>query len=200
MNSIQAVIWDFGGVLVRTADLAGRDALAERLGLSRHELEMRVFDGHNRHRAQLGAVPGDAYLQEVAAEFAISVDELTEAFFGADQLDETLLAYIRELRPRYKTGLLSNAMTTLRPLLSTRYPMLDAFDDVVISAEVGLMKPDIAIYSLAAARLGVQTHRAVFVDDFIQNIEGAQFAGMHAVHFQTREQALAELAGLLGEA
>ena len=195
--TIAAIIWDFGGVLVRTADLSGRDILAQRAGLSRPELEMRVFDGHNRRQAQLGAIDGQTHLQNVASELGLSVEELREAFFGADQLDETLMAYIRGLRPRYKTGLLSNAMSTLRPLLSTQYPILDAFDDVVISAEVKLMKPDAAIYALALERLGAQPNQAVFVDDFIENAHGAQSAGLHAIHFQTRQQTLDELAALL---
>ncbi|MBX3048713.1 MAG: HAD family phosphatase [Anaerolineales bacterium] len=193
---IQAVIWDFGGVLVRTADHTERERLAQKLGISRQELETRIFDGDNRRRAQFGEVDGDAYLQEVAAEFGVPVEGLTAAFFGADTLDETLMAYIRGLRPRYKTGLLSNAMNNLRALLVTRYPVYDAFDEVIISAEVGLMKPDIAIYSLAVARLSVQSQRAVFVDDFLPNVEGARQAGLQGIHFQSREQTLAELAAL----
>lgn len=194
--SIQAVIWDFGGVLVRTADHRERERLAQKLGITRQELETRIFDGDNRRRAQFGEMDGDLYLQEVAAEFGISVEGLTAAFFGADTLDETLMAFIRGLRPRYKTGLLSNAMNNLRALLVTRYPIHDAFDEVIISAEVGLMKPDIAIYSLAAARLGVQSHHAVFIDDYLPNVEGAQQAGLAAIHFHSRDQTLAELAAL----
>ncbi len=195
--TIKAVIWDFGGVLVRTDVDNGRDALAERLGITRAALEARVFDGENRRQAQIGGVDGDAYLQEVAEEFGMSVVALRQTFFGADQLDHTLMAYIRGLRRQYKTGLLSNAMNNLRALLTTDYPILDAFDAVVISGEVGVMKPHPAIYLLAAERLGVQPSQAVFVDDFIQNVHGAQEAGMRGVHFTSREQTLAELKTLL---
>lgn len=195
--TIKAVIWDFGGVLVRTDPDNQRDALAARLNLTRHELEARVFDGENRRRAQMGGVDGEQYLQEVAAEFGMSLAELREAFFGSDHLDHTLMAYIRGLRPQYKTGLLSNAMNNLRVALTTDYPILDAFDEAIISGEVGVMKPHPAIYLLAAERLGVQPAEAVFVDDFIQNTRGAQEIGMQAVLFANREQTLADLQTLL---
>lgn len=195
--TIKAIVWDFGGVLVRTDPDNQRDALAARLGLSRAALEASVFDANNRRQAQLGGVDGDEYLQEVAGQFGMTVEELRAAFFGADHLDHTLMAYIRSLRPRYKTGLLSNAMNNLRAALTVEYPILDAFDAIVISGEVGVMKPHPAIYRLAAERLGVQPSEAIFVDDSIQNIHGAQAAGMRAVLFTSREQTLSELQSLL---
>lgn len=195
--NIKAIIWDFGGVLVRTDANNGRDALAQRVGLSRAALEARIFDADNRRQAQTGAVDGAAYLQEVAADLGISVAELNSSFFGDDHLDHALMAYIRGLRPQYKVGLLSNAMNNLRETLQTEYPIADAFDELVISGEVGVMKPHPAIYLLAAERLGVQPGEAVFVDDFEQNIAGARQVGMQAVHFRSREQTLEALNQLL---
>ncbi|MCW5873380.1 MAG: HAD family phosphatase [Anaerolineales bacterium] len=195
--NIKAVIWDFGGVLVRTDANNRRDALAQHVGLSREALEARVFDADNRRQAQIGAVDGEVYLQEVAAELGLSVGELRQTFFGDDHLDQTLMAYIRALRPQYRVGLLSNAMNNLREVLQTQYPILDAFDTLIISGEVGVMKPHPAIYLLAAERLGVQPGEAVFVDDFEQNIAGARQVGMHTVHFQSREQTLQALGDLL---
>jgi epoxide hydrolase-like predicted phosphatase len=195
--SIRAVIWDFGGVLVRTMSFERRQALAAQVGLSPQELERRVFDSDHRRQAQLGAVDGGQYLRSVAAELNLDVDELMRSFFGADELDLELMAYIRGLRPQYKIGLLSNAMSSLRPMLTEQYPILDVFDELIISAEVGLVKPDAAIYALAVERLGVHAREAVFVDDFIENVEGARRAGLHAVHFRSRQQALAELAAML---
>lgn len=198
--TIQAVIWDFGGVLVRTEDHAKREQLAQELGLTSQELATRIFDGENRHRAQLGAIDGEAYLQQVAAEFGMSPQELHTRFFADDRLDGELVAYIRSLRPRYKTALLSNAMSTLRRAITNRFPILDAFDAVVISAEVGLVKPDAAIYELALQKLSVRAPEAVFIDDFVENVEGARRAGLHAIHFQSRQQALGELNALLADA
>jgi putative hydrolase of the HAD superfamily len=105
--------------------------------------------------------------------------------------------FLRSLRPRYKTALLSNAWGNLREVLDREWHVLDAFDQVIISAEVGLMKPDERIFSLALERLGVTPGEAVFVDDFAHNVEAARLVGLHAIHFRNAEQARAEVEQLL---
>ena len=95
------------------------------------------------------------------------------------------------------TGLLSNAWDDLRSILINRWRIEDAFHDVIISAEVGLAKPNPDIYRLALERLQVTPFEAVFVDDFIENIQSAREVGMHAIHFRNSEQARDELLQLL---
>ena len=85
-----------------------------------------------------------------------------------------------------------------RRVLTENYPLLDHFEGVVISAEVGLMKPDPRIYPLAADSLAVQLDESVFVDDFIENVEGARQVGMQAIHFVDPKQARRELVALTG--
>ena len=76
--------------------------------------------------------------------------------------------------------------------------MLSHFDSVTISSEEGVMKPDPAIFRTALGRAGVTAEEAVFVDDFLVNVEAARSLGIAGVHFVTSEQALAELASLTG--
>lgn len=103
---------------------------------------------------------------------------------------------IRELRGRgLKTALLSNSWDV------TGYPREDfpaLFDAVVISGEVGLRKPDPAIYRLAAERLGVQPAECVFVDDLAGNVRAAAAVGMVGVHHHDPVATVAELEVLLG--
>jgi putative hydrolase of the HAD superfamily len=73
----------------------------------------------------------------------------------------------------------------------------DAFEHMVISAEVGVMKPEARIYQIALEQAGVSPNEAVFVDDFYKNIEGCQAVGMHGIHFKNPEQAMNELQQLL---
>ena len=91
------------------------------------------------------------------------------------------LALIRGLRPPYRLGVLSNADLTLRSRLSAIPGAPDLFDDIVCSAEVGLAKPEPAIYALACRRLGVAPEETVFVDDAPVNVEAAQGAGLGGV-------------------
>lgn len=87
---------------------------------------------------------------------------------------------VRRLRPRYKLSILSNADHRLRARLE-RDGLHALFDDLVVSAEVGMAKPDPAVFRLAAARLGVAPAECVFVDDWDDNVAAAVALGMRGV-------------------
>jgi HAD superfamily hydrolase (TIGR01509 family) len=78
---------------------------------------------------------------------------------------------------RVRLGLLSNAPRGTSATLEAR-GLVPLFDDAVVSGDVGLAKPDPAIYRLAAERLGVAPAACLFIDDMARNIEGARQAGM----------------------
>jgi putative hydrolase of the HAD superfamily len=103
---------------------------------------------------------------------------------------------MRSLRGRFKVGLISNAFSGLRPWIVEK-KFADVFDAMIISAEVGIMKPDARIYRIALEKLGVDASESVFLDDFSENVEGAQAVGMQAIHFTQPDQALEELKQLL---
>jgi epoxide hydrolase-like predicted phosphatase len=200
--SIKAVIWDVGGVLVRTEDYTSREELARSLGISRLELEDLVFGLDSGKRAQLGEISIEEHWDKVRRELGLKPDELPalkDRFWGGDYLDIELVDYIRSLRGEYKTGLLSNAFSDLRYMATQVWKFTDAFDHMIISAEVGMMKPDVRIYQLAVDRLGVAPSEAVFIDDFMHNVDGARLAGLQAVHFRKPDQARQALTKILND-
>jgi epoxide hydrolase-like predicted phosphatase len=193
---IKVIYWDLGGVLVRTRDFAPRIALAERLGMSSIELEELVFGGEKGRNVQQGEVTIQKHWNFVQERLQLSDLEMTsfqQEFWATDFVDEDLVEYIRTLRGRFKTCLLSNNFPNLRELITEKWQFADAFDDMVISAEVGVMKPD----ALALEKMGVAAGESVFVDDFEHNLEGAQRIGMHTVHFRNPAQVKQELEALL---
>jgi epoxide hydrolase-like predicted phosphatase len=199
---IKAVIWDIGGVINRTEDPAPRDILASELGITRHRLNELFFSGPQGTRAQKGEISVAELIASIRKELNLGEGEypdLVARFFGGDVLDYPLVAYIRKLKPACKTGIISNAWSQLPGLLE-EWGIEDAFDVVIGSGDVGVMKPDPRIYRLALSGLSVQPGEAVFIDDFIENVHGAEALGMHGIHFQNRTQALEELGNLLGEA
>ena len=195
--AIKAVIWDLGGVIVRTEDFTPRDSLADHLGLSRAEIDRIVFEDDDRFSAQLGEIDGDVHMKTIYKKLGLSAEDFRQHFFGGDRVDEELVAYIRSLRPLCTTALLSNALSNLRAFLTQEWKIADAFDLIVVSAEEHLLKPDPAIYRLALNRLGVVATEAVFIDDMAANVEGAQQVGMQGIQFRSRQQALGELKELL---
>ena len=197
---LQAVIWDLGGVILRTEDRSARSAWETQLGLAEYELDRIVFGGEMGQKASLGEANAHAVWESVGQQLQLddaSLRQLRRAFWQGDRLDRELLEFIRDLRPERRTGLLSNAWPELRRDLEGRWNMADAFDEIVISAEVGLAKPDPRIYALILERLDIQPANAVFVDDFEENVTAATAMGMQTVHFKDPQQVMEHLRSLL---
>jgi epoxide hydrolase-like predicted phosphatase len=200
--TIKAIIFDLGGVLLRTADFSPRDQLAIRLGMSRHELEEFVFGGESGNRAQTGEITVQEHWENLRHQINCSPQDfkdLLEEFFAQDVLDHDLIDYLRRLHKTYKTALLSNAWDDLRQVIDEKWHFEDVFDAMIISAEVKLAKPDPRIFQLALGQLGVAANEAIFVDDFQRNVEAAMTVGMQAIRFQTSQQMRDDLELLLND-
>jgi putative hydrolase of the HAD superfamily len=128
-----------------------------------------------------------------SAELALVRDE----FWSGDQIDMELIRFIRARKTAIKMGLLSNGWSSTRRFIDERWDIADIFDDMIISAEVGLAKPDRRIYQLALDRLGVEAEQTIFIDDFDENIQGARELGIHGIHFQDPQIVMEELKDLL---
>jgi putative hydrolase of the HAD superfamily len=199
--TIRAVFWDMGGVILRTEDESGRRRWEERLGLPSGELSRLVFDSEVSRKAVAGRASEDEIWAWVLARMGLPESErraLIEGFFGGDRVDERLVAFIRSLRPAFKTGMITNAWPNVRRFLEDECHLGDAFDHIVVSAEEGMVKPDPRIYRLALERLGVAPGEAVFIDDLEENIAGAQAVGMHGIRFEGPEQAITAVQELIG--
>ncbi len=200
--SIRAVIFDFGGVLVRTIDPSGRQKWEARLGLADGELSKIVFDSEAASRAMLGQVSESAIWEHVASTLRLDAAQLAELerdFWSGDWLDTELVEFLRSLRPRYKTGILSNAWSGAREAFVNLFGLGQVVDAIIISAEEGVAKPDRRIYQIAAGRLGVQLHEAIFVDDMLENAQAAQAAGMYGVQFKNTPQTINAIKRYLDE-
>jgi epoxide hydrolase-like predicted phosphatase len=193
---IKAVIFDFGGVILRTHNRHGRRRWEQKLGLAENEAEAIVFNSEMGRKAQRGEVTYEEHWSWLGEHFNLTSAELKafEAdFWAGDVLDEDLVGKIRRLRADYQTALFSNAFSDLREVLTNQFGIANAFDVIVISAEEGVMKPDPRLYHIALQRLGCRPKEAVFIDDFADNIRGAQEAGLAGIHFSPDVNLAAEL-------
>jgi putative hydrolase of the HAD superfamily len=150
----------------------------------------------------LGRASAAEVWDSVGRQLGIPPEDLTRLrldFFADDRIDEGLMSFVRGLRRRVRVGLISNAWADVRPLLDSPWAIADAFDPLVISAEVGMVKPHEPIFRLALDQAGVGPSEAAFVDDLPENVEAAIRLGMHGVLFRSTEQAQAEVEALLRE-
>lgn len=197
--TVRALFIDLGGVIVRTEFQAPRQHLAERLGLEYEDVSKIVFDSETAIQATLGAITEEEHWAAVAKRLHLPVSESTklrDEFFAGDVIDHVLVDYLRELRKKMRVGLISNAWSGLRQYI-TEHKFEDAFDVMIISAEVGVAKPDPRIFQAALEQLDAAPVEAIFVDDFPQNVKAALAVGMQAIQFSAPEQALDELETML---
>ncbi len=200
--TIKAVVFDIGGVLEVTPrslrDVS--EAWESRLGLAHGELNERMADAW--HGGGIGAVSEQEVHQELTERLGLDGQQLTD--FLADLWREYLgtantglIDYARRLRPRYRTGILSNSFVGAREREQAAYGFEDLVDEIVYSHECGMSKPDPAIYALACQRLGVSPAQVVFLDDYEPYIEAARLAGLHAVLYRDNAQAIRDIEELL---
>lgn len=198
--AIRAVVFDIGGVLEITPDLGVTPMWETRLGLPAGELNERMHDAWTG--GSIGTITEDAVHQ--ALRDRLGLDEQQVAAFMADIWREylgtpntELIEYARQLRPRYRTGILSNSFVGAREKEQASYGFEDLVDDIVYSHEAGMNKPDARIYALTCTRLDVRPDETVFVDNTVYCVAGAREAGMHAVHFRHNAQVIKDIERLL---
>jgi len=198
--SIRAAFFDLGGVLLRTEDRGPRTLLAHNLGMTYEQIDRAVFQNESCLKASMGLITESLHWQNVAASLGLGqkqVEALQTGFFAGDRLDSDLLALMRNLHQHLKIGLISNAWSGMRGWISEQN-LADLFDDITLSAEIGLVKPDARIYQHAMACLQVSPQESIFVDDTLKNVEAAQALGMHGIHFTDPELAKSEIRKFVG--
>lgn len=184
---IQAVIFDYGGVLCFAPDDQQIAHAAQRCGLSSPEFLKAFWSIRIEYDA--GKLAPEQYWRQVAKNAGRHFDDgliaemiETEIAFWS-RLDEAVVAWNDQLRAKgMKTAMLSN----LPPPLGLRMRaegFYDHFDHATLSFELGIVKPAREIYEDAVRGLGIAPEQALFLDDREENVAGALAAGLHAELF-----------------
>ncbi|HEX6078307.1 MAG TPA: HAD family phosphatase [Methylomirabilota bacterium] len=183
-TSPRAVIFDFGGVLWDMRWDVARE-LDRAHGLPRSSVFETLYRCAAWGDIECGvgdpAAWADGAHRELERRAGRTLPRLHDEWRKAQALIERNVAVARGLRPSFRCSILSNADASLRGRLEGELALHHLFDDIVVSAEVGMAKPASAIFQLAADRLGLPPAACVFVDDWDQNIEAARGLGMTGV-------------------
>lgn len=130
----------------------------------------------------------------------LAVDEPTVDEFMSDMwaeylgtLNTELAAYFADLRPAYRTGIISNSFVGAREREQERYGFGQMTDVIIYSHEAGISKPDPRIYRLACDRLGVPPEEMIFLDDLEPNVTAAAELGASGILFTSTAQAIADI-------
>lgn len=186
-SAYRLVIFDFGGVVM---DM-GWDQMAElerRYGLPAGTMRRALYRTPEWAALQVGRCTQETYAAAVERELARAAGRPVPECYAEWRalqrpLNRDVVALIEALRQRYRVALLSNADDRLESVLRERYGIAHLFDPLVVSARVGLAKPDPAVYLLTAERAGVPPQACIFVDDHPKNAAAACEVGMLGIHF-----------------
>ncbi len=199
-RKLDAVLFDFGGVLTTSVWDSFADFCREK-GLEDDAVK-RLFREDPGALADLrdletGRVEEPEFERRFAARLGLDeAADLIDSMFRGMRPNPPMVEAVRAARAAgIKTGLVSNSWSTSH---YDRDLLAELFDAAVISAEVGLHKPEPEIFLLAAKRLGVEPERCVFVDDLRENCAGAEAVGMTAVLHRDSAETIARLEELLG--
>jgi len=196
---IRAVVLDVGSVLEMIDDTVFPAPFEQRHGLAAGAV---VSASDWPRDAMLGQMTGAETRAHWQMRLGLSDEQVDELVADAwrwyvGTLDQRLFDWFAGLRDRgLRTAILSNSGPGAREA-ERHYGFESITDDIVYSHEVGLKKPDPAVFALTASRLGVLPVEIVFLDDVPANVDAARVAGWHAVLHAETERSIAKLEAII---
>ena len=199
---IEAVVSDFGGVLTSPL-LQSFMAFQDQTGITTEVLgkgmqaATEANGGNPLFEMERGEITEVAFLEKLTDGLEPllghrpEMHRFKEIYFEALEPNPAMIELMRELKQSgYRMAMLTNNVQEWEPLWRAMLPVDEIFETVVDSGFVGCRKPESKIYEITLDRLALPAESCLFVDDVLINCEGAEKAGMTAVHFQDNEQAI----------
>ena len=195
--TIETIFFDFGGVILKQPNERKLKLWKKALGVKDHpEIEEMLENPHDSQLVKdicLGKLPED-YLWTMMAEKwhlrPMMIRFLKRRLSSKRQINQPIVDFMAELHGQYQVSILSNAGDQTRKLLEDTYQLKRYVDEIIISAEEGVIKPDRRIFEIAMSRLGTTPERSLLLDDHLPNVMAAREFGMHAVQFISPHQAI----------
>ena len=191
-EKIEAVLFDYGGVFT-ASPFEAVEEVGREMGARPGQAMEIIFGPYDRdtdhpwHKLERGELSLEETRQAIlllGKDHGLETDifHFLAAMGSGTGIREAFVQLVRDLRAAgFKTGIVTNNVVEFREHWKRTMPMEELFDSVVDSSEVGLRKPDPAIYRHALDDIGVPAERTLFLDDFEGNIEAARSTGMHAI-------------------
>jgi len=202
---VKAIISDFGGVLT-TPLMPALLSLQDEIGLTREAFGEALHASQEKEGVnplfalERGEITEAEFLRRIGDELEPilghhpHLHRFREVFLGGLDPNPEMIDLMFELKGKgLRMAMLTNNVREWEPVWRPKLPVDEIFETVVDSGFVGCRKPEPEIYQLTLARLDLPAESCLFIDDLAPNIEGARALGLQAVHFQSNEQAIAEI-------
>lgn len=194
---IETIFFDFGGVIIKTPDHAWVKRWKNVLGINDQpellELLNNPHESHLMNEICLGNLSEDHIWALLAEKWHIApqwIAYLRRQVASKRHVNQTLVKFMAEMHGKVQTAILSNAGDQTRRLMVDVHHLDRYVDEIIISAEEGVIKPDRRIYEIAMARLHAEPETSLLLDDQLANVNAARDFGMKAVQFINNHQAI----------
>ncbi len=197
---IKAIIFDYGNVLLTwdPRNIYRHFFPNDPEGMERFLREVNFADWNLQQDKGRPFVEGVALLSQQFPHYAHLVQAYHERWI--DSVGEPVAGTIGILKQLKQAGYsvygLSNWSAETFPQARKRHAFFDLLDDMVISGEVGHVKPEPEIYHIMLAKIGRPAQECLFIDDALPNVHQAQRMGFAVIHFQSPKQLEASLRDL----
>jgi putative hydrolase of the HAD superfamily len=171
---IRAILFDFFDVF-RTD---GYNKWLKKHSFAREGALLTVTEKHDR-----GEYTEKEFFKAIADVSGEDAEEVEMEMETGNELNRALVEYVGTLHGKYKLALLSNAVSEYLRGELAKYELEQYFDEIVISSEVGLIKPEPEIFEHIMHRLGVTAQECIFTDDNPTNVGAAEKLGIHGIVF-----------------
>ena len=134
-----------------------------------------------------GAISEDEMFKNISAETGVAPEDIRREWMELVTINEKTVNFIKRVKKSYPVYLLSNALSGFLREILEKYDLYGLFDEVYISAEMHMAKPDPEFFAECLERIGVAAERTVMIDDNSKNIEGARAVGIDTILFTDNE-------------
>ncbi len=191
LNDIQAVIFDLGRVLVNMDSEPLKEKLFKNFKADDiQKPEHRFLNNPIMVSFNCGRLSPEDFHHRVRNTYHLDMNFQAfkalwcDIFYTMEGMEE-LVGRVCEKVP---VGLLSDTDPLHLDYIRTKWPWINQIKNPTVSYEVGVMKPDAAIYLAAARNVATDPRHCLFIDDLQANVEGARAVGMGAIRFENPEQ------------
>ena len=194
---VRALILDYGGVISRPQNRTNINNILKILSRPYHDFEAVYFQ--ERAAYDRGQITGEMYWQNVLkrlghhANHADIPSLIQEDVKSWTHLNHSMIQFITEIKPKIpKLAIISNMTFDSLAVIKANFDWPDLFDVLVYSCELGINKPEQSIYEHCLHLLNLPPDACLFVDDSLENIQGALKLGLRTIHFRSFPEFLSE--------
>ena len=195
---IRALVLDYGGVISKPQNPENVSNMLQIL--NQDDTDFRSVYREKRDNYDNGNLSGEEYWHSILQHYGLEQNGsnvaklIQEDIESWTQIDDSMIQFIKENREKVHTlAIISNMTRDCLVYMKRHFQWLELFNELIFSCEFGINKPDARIYEACFSRIELPPQECLFVDDLVENLDGAIESGMNVIHFKSFLQFRQEL-------